>query len=683
MATTYNTDIQKLYVAYFNRPADPAGLAFWETAVEAAKGDTSAVSAAFAGSAEYKAAYANMTNAQVVNAVYLNLFSRPAEDAGKAYWADLLDKKTITIDQVVTAVAGSAQGSDATAYSNKVAAAAAFTALVDTDAEAKGYSGDAAIKEAKAFLAGITDANSLSAATAPAALNATVSKVVAAGTPFTVAGALASLDAAQTAYDKFVASVDVDSNPKTATKATDIADLVKVKDAAVAALLSDATAQTLYAKATTSDATKAALIQAQVSDNAKGLSDDQKDLSDANTAVSKVDGLSAALTTLTAAKTSLTAAQAAEKAADADLAAKLASFKVTTGTLATDADGNVKASVTADGKTTVTTVATIDAKTGLATVADGVDASKFAGLSAYLGAFNADVKAAQATDKADAAVESAQLNVNHLDIAPKAADGTLSAEQTALNKVTDAIANTYKDVTIASGATASEAQISTELAILKAKSEQAGHTAGDVTNYNTFKGLVDTYHTAAADNPLVAAQVAATAAVKADNDAISAFTKAVAALNTSKADAATLDGYQATVEAAEKVFADNHYSLTSAAQLDAAGTAVATANSDVFVAGAKDATISLFGLQGTDSLFVGAEHTFTLVKGAIDDKGVVGNDAKFEIFVSSESTGTQLQIETTAFGSSAATHEVVTIHLVGVDADSIALNNGIITGTQA
>lgn len=62
MATTYHNDIQKLYVAYFGRPADPAGLAFWETQVEAANGSTAAVSAQFAASAEYKSTYAGMTS---------------------------------------------------------------------------------------------------------------------------------------------------------------------------------------------------------------------------------------------------------------------------------------------------------------------------------------------------------------------------------------------------------------------------------------------------------------------------------------------------------------------------------------------------------------------------------------------------------------------------------------------
>ena len=43
MATTYYNDLQKLYVAYFNRPADTAGLAYYEGVLENAKGDAKAV----------------------------------------------------------------------------------------------------------------------------------------------------------------------------------------------------------------------------------------------------------------------------------------------------------------------------------------------------------------------------------------------------------------------------------------------------------------------------------------------------------------------------------------------------------------------------------------------------------------------------------------------------------------
>lgn len=175
--TTITEAIQKLYVAYFSRPADVAGLAYWEQVAAAAGGDTAQVSAAFAASAEYKAAYSGMNAFQVVDTVYLNLFGRHAEAKGVQFWAPLLADGTLTVDVVVTAVASGAQGSDLVSYTSKVAAAAAFTAALDTSAEILGYSGALAIAKAIAFLAAITDAGQLAAATAPDALAASVSAI--------------------------------------------------------------------------------------------------------------------------------------------------------------------------------------------------------------------------------------------------------------------------------------------------------------------------------------------------------------------------------------------------------------------------------------------------------------------------------------------------------------------------
>ena len=127
MATTYHEDIQKLYVAYFNRPADKAGLDFWQSVVEASNGDTSAISAAFSASIEYKVEYAEKNSTDIVIEVYTNLFGRAPESAGLEYWAKGLDAGLFTIDDAVTAIAVGAQGADSQSYDNKVIAATLFT----------------------------------------------------------------------------------------------------------------------------------------------------------------------------------------------------------------------------------------------------------------------------------------------------------------------------------------------------------------------------------------------------------------------------------------------------------------------------------------------------------------------------------------------------------------------------
>ena len=169
--------VQQLYVAYFSRPADFGGLAYWEQVVGAASGDTSAVSAAFAASQEYKDTYAGKSAFQVINTIYQNLFGRDAEPAALLFWGNALNNHDVSIDSAVTTIAAAAQGSDAIAYANKVTAAGAFSAGLDTTAEILGYSGAAANGAAREWLAGITTDESLSAAIVPATLSAAIGVV--------------------------------------------------------------------------------------------------------------------------------------------------------------------------------------------------------------------------------------------------------------------------------------------------------------------------------------------------------------------------------------------------------------------------------------------------------------------------------------------------------------------------
>lgn len=165
----YSEAIQRLYVAYFNRPADPAGLDYWDKAITAAKGSTGAVSAAFAASDEYKTTYANLNSAQIVNKVYQNLFGHTADNDtnGLEFWSKALANKLMTIDNMVTQIASGAQGTDLIAFNSKTMAAAAFTNALDTVVETLAYTGDRSNQIGKAFIATVVDDATLKAAITP------------------------------------------------------------------------------------------------------------------------------------------------------------------------------------------------------------------------------------------------------------------------------------------------------------------------------------------------------------------------------------------------------------------------------------------------------------------------------------------------------------------------------------
>lgn len=180
----YTNDIQKLYVAYFNRPADYEGLAFWNTVLNNNGGNLAFVSATFAKSPEYAEQNAGKSYFQIVNQIYQNLFNRDADVQGLEFWAARLREGTFTVDQIVKVIADNAsdtEAKDKTTYANKVAAAKAFSAELNTASEIIGYTGNAANNAAKTWLSTVSTTASLNAAIAPTALASTVASVAAVG----------------------------------------------------------------------------------------------------------------------------------------------------------------------------------------------------------------------------------------------------------------------------------------------------------------------------------------------------------------------------------------------------------------------------------------------------------------------------------------------------------------------
>ena len=178
--------VQRLYTAYFSRPADPVGLAYWESKLPADRAATQAelttlAHSGFSASTEFSNMYTGLTNAQIVQLAYQNLFGRSAEPAGEVYWAARLASGAETFAGLVLQLTYSAQGTDATAIASKLSAATAFTAALDTTAEITGYAGTGSSASARGWLATVTDAATLATATAAATLDAAVAAAVAAG----------------------------------------------------------------------------------------------------------------------------------------------------------------------------------------------------------------------------------------------------------------------------------------------------------------------------------------------------------------------------------------------------------------------------------------------------------------------------------------------------------------------
>ncbi|HEX7133084.1 MAG TPA: DUF4214 domain-containing protein, partial [Iamia sp.] len=102
--------VVRLYFAYFDRAAEPAGLDYWQDRLDTGTSTLSHVSSAFAASPEFKAIYGNTTNQKFVTLVYQNvLFRNPAPNE-VAYWKGQLDQGLTTRGKVMIGFSESAEG---------------------------------------------------------------------------------------------------------------------------------------------------------------------------------------------------------------------------------------------------------------------------------------------------------------------------------------------------------------------------------------------------------------------------------------------------------------------------------------------------------------------------------------------------------------------------------------------
>jgi len=177
--------VQKIYIAYYGRPADPNGLDFWAGKIDAAGGRIEEVLTAFGSSAEATSLFGAGSTESRVNNIFQQVLGRQADPAGLNFYTQALNNGTLngkpfTLVNVAQAILDGATGSDATTVANKLASAKLFTAAIDTTPEILAYSGNGAAATARGFLAGVT--------TTPAdaaAANASVASIVAANNSVT------------------------------------------------------------------------------------------------------------------------------------------------------------------------------------------------------------------------------------------------------------------------------------------------------------------------------------------------------------------------------------------------------------------------------------------------------------------------------------------------------------------
>jgi hypothetical protein len=162
--STYFDTVQKVFIGYYQRPADPGGLLYWAGRLNGIGGNLNEIIEAYANSPEARSLYGTInssTISYVVNSIYNTLFGRGAEPAGLTYYVNGFDAGQFTAATIMLNILNGAQGGDLQSVNNKLAAAYQFTTTIDPELDGMNfqvtYAGQEDVIAARSFLASVTE----------------------------------------------------------------------------------------------------------------------------------------------------------------------------------------------------------------------------------------------------------------------------------------------------------------------------------------------------------------------------------------------------------------------------------------------------------------------------------------------------------------------------------------------
>jgi hypothetical protein len=113
--------VQKAYVAYYGRPADPLGHEYWMMRMDAEGQSLNAIIAAFGTSEEFTRRYGGLTYTELVTRIYQQTLGRAPDPGGLAYYVSELEAGRRTLQAITLDVLnGATTAPDAIVVSNRL-----------------------------------------------------------------------------------------------------------------------------------------------------------------------------------------------------------------------------------------------------------------------------------------------------------------------------------------------------------------------------------------------------------------------------------------------------------------------------------------------------------------------------------------------------------------------------------
>ena len=155
----YVDRIQKMFIAYYGRPAEAEGLDFWSGQLALNNGDISAIVDAFANSSEFQNRFGGLESDVLVKNIFSFLFNREADTAGLNFYVGKLDAGDMTLATVALDILSGARDTpggaqDETLIANKVQVGHFFAVTAD---RSNAIYGEGQIDDALNLLSTVTE----------------------------------------------------------------------------------------------------------------------------------------------------------------------------------------------------------------------------------------------------------------------------------------------------------------------------------------------------------------------------------------------------------------------------------------------------------------------------------------------------------------------------------------------
>lgn len=128
----HEEQVSAAYIAYYGRPADTGGLAYWAGKLAKEGGNLDAIIDAFGNSAEYRQRFGGLSNRELIRNLYQQLYGRDPDAGGWAFYEMWLDTKVLSLASIAISIMDGTEGDDVAILNNRKSVARHFITRMES-----------------------------------------------------------------------------------------------------------------------------------------------------------------------------------------------------------------------------------------------------------------------------------------------------------------------------------------------------------------------------------------------------------------------------------------------------------------------------------------------------------------------------------------------------------------------